>query len=244
MKEIQTLVRLQNIETEIQRINKQMDALPAKIDEINDEVSIIEDNFSRLEPEISLKKERHTSLEHEIGELTVLFTRNKERLRKIENNREFQALLKENEQISKSISELEEEGIALLEEVTKKEEELTDLNDELKIKKKELKEKKEASDKKIAELKPDIEDLEQRKNELIDGMPKDLIRNFNFLIKKLDKLAVVSVSDGVCDACHMRLPPQKFNELISDSKIMSCPSCHRLIYWREHEDYSNVKEEL
>lgn len=244
MKEIQTLVRLQNIETEIQRINKQMNTLPAEIDEINDEVSIIEKHSSRLEPEISLKKERHTSLEHEIGEFTVLFTRNKERLRKIENNREFQALLKENEHIAQSISELEEEGITLLEEVGKKEAELNDLNSELKIKKKELKDKKKVSDKKIAELEPEIKDLEQRKNELINDMPKDLIRNFNFLIKKLNKLAVASVTDGVCNACHMTLPPQKFNELIGDRKVMSCPSCHRFIYWEDHEDYNGFKEEL
>jgi len=221
-----------------------MEALPTEIDEINDETSSIESNSLRLEADISLKKERHTSLEHEIGEFSVLFSRNKERLRKIENNREYQALLKENEHISKTISELEEEGITLLEEVGKLESELNVLNAELKMKKKERKDKKKASDKRIAELEPDIQDLEQRKIELINDMPKDLMKNFNFLIKRLNSLAVVSVIDGVCNACHMTLPPQKFNELIGDQKIMFCPSCHRFIYWEEHENYNNFKEEL
>jgi predicted nucleic acid-binding Zn-ribbon protein len=48
---------------------------------------------------------------------------------------------------------------------------------------------------------------------------------------------VAAVENGVCQVCHMIIPPQKFIELQRDQDIMQCPHCHRFIYWPGHEGY-------
>ncbi len=44
---------------------------------------------------------------------------------------------------------------------------------------------------------------------------------------------LVKVKKGVCNGCYMNLPPQFFNELLSDRDIKTCPNCARLIYLDE-----------
>ncbi|CAD7771580.1 C4-type zinc ribbon domain protein [Candidatus Methanoperedenaceae archaeon GB37] len=53
-----------------------------------------------------------------------------------------------------------------------------------------------------------------------------------FIRKRRNGRAVVSVNDAVCEGCHMHIPPQNYNELLKCDKLMTCPSCQRIIYWK------------
>jgi predicted nucleic acid-binding Zn-ribbon protein len=43
--------------------------------------------------------------------------------------------------------------------------------------------------------------------------------------------AMAAVTNGTCQACRLRIPPQLYNELQSHSKIMTCPSCARIMHF-------------
>ena len=51
--------------------------------------------------------------------------------------------------------------------------------------------------------------------------------------------AISSVIQGVCQICHMGIPPQKFNELMRGEALMTCPNCNRMIYWGGDEYFMN-----
>jgi len=46
-------------------------------------------------------------------------------------------------------------------------------------------------------------------------------------------LAVVPVVDGVCQGCHMAVPPQLNNQLARFDTVEQCAQCHRLLYRNE-----------
>jgi predicted nucleic acid-binding Zn-ribbon protein len=43
--------------------------------------------------------------------------------------------------------------------------------------------------------------------------------------------AMAAVTGGTCQVCRLRIPPQLYNELQSHSKIMTCPSCARIMHF-------------
>ena len=45
--------------------------------------------------------------------------------------------------------------------------------------------------------------------------------------------AVAPVVKGICQGCHMALPPQLSNVLARMESIQTCPRCGRLIYRKE-----------
>jgi len=67
-----------------------------------------------------------------------------------------------------------------------------------------------------------------------------LLKHYEQLLKRKGGLAVSAVIKGVCQCCHLAIPPQKFNELIKGEEMMSCPHCMRIIYWGEDERYKST----
>ena len=52
--------------------------------------------------------------------------------------------------------------------------------------------------------------------------------------------AVAPVVKGVCQGCHMALPPQLANVLARMESIQTCPRCTRLIYRKELLDQADA----
>ena len=78
--------------------------------------------------------------------------------------------------------------------------------------------------------KKDISTKRDREAADINGR---LLKKYNTLRKRRNGLAVVNVTDGVCQGCFMSLPPQQFNLVLKGDQLLDCPTCQRIIYFRE-----------
>jgi len=58
------------------------------------------------------------------------------------------------------------------------------------------------------------------------------------LLTKRDGLAVVPINDSVCQGCYMALPPQQVNEVRKADKLNLCPTCQRILYYKEPEEFA------
>jgi len=67
-----------------------------------------------------------------------------------------------------------------------------------------------------------------------------LLGMYDHLRKFKDGIAISPVTGGVCQACHMGIPPQKYNELIRGEELLNCPNCHRIMYWGDNEDFKKA----
>ena len=91
--------------------------------------------------------------------------------------------------------------------------------------------------KEIAALDEELNVLEKKRTEFSKTIDQDLLGKYLYLRERKEGQAISPVIDGVCQICHMGIPPQKFNELIKGHALLACPNCHRIIYWGEDEHY-------
>jgi predicted nucleic acid-binding Zn-ribbon protein len=70
-----------------------------------------------------------------------------------------------------------------------------------------------------------------------------LLKRYDTLRKRKGGIAVSPVVQGVCQTCHLRIPPQEFNELIRGDALMTCPNCTRIIYWGDDERYKTEEND-
>jgi predicted nucleic acid-binding Zn-ribbon protein len=96
--------------------------------------------------------------------------------------------------------------------------------------------------KQMEALDSDIEVLEKERVRFCQAIDVELLKRYNFLKERKGGLAVSPVIKGVCQTCHLGIPPQKFNELIRCQELLKCPNCHRMIYWGEDERFLPVIE--
>jgi predicted nucleic acid-binding Zn-ribbon protein len=52
-------------------------------------------------------------------------------------------------------------------------------------------------------------------------------------IRRRKPQAMVEVIDGTCQGCHLQIPPQIYNEAQRGERVLQCPNCTRIIYWRK-----------
>jgi len=155
------------------------------------------------------------------------------RLRDVKNHREYQVLIRE-------------VALAKKDNAAKEDDILKSLEEEEKIKK-ELKEKEEVhtglqavyvNEKaealgKIAEIEKDIAARTTQQKDMRNRLDAGLLKKYDRIRKKRNGLALVGTSKGVCQGCHMNLPPQVVNNIMRNVEIMYCPNCQRILFWSE-----------
>jgi mannitol/fructose-specific phosphotransferase system IIA component (Ntr-type) len=77
-----------------------------------------------------------------------------------------------------------------------------------------------------------LQSLEESIKSLTSGIPKEVAQLFQKLIKHYST-AVVPMAKGVCTGCGMAVPTILAYEVQVGEKIFQCPSCTRIIYYRD-----------
>ncbi len=229
--QIEDLVKLQQIETETVRIKSALNDVSKMLDDLDSGVKIFEQTIETQERIINELKKQYRDHESDIQLNLEKEHKIQAKLRSVKNNKEYQALLKEIEDVRGKNSEIEDEMIDFLDRmditekiITTKKDEYINIFEDAKSEKESIKQNAEARKKRLAEL--DMEGAEVSR--LIDP---ELLKRY-LIIKEQSPggLAVVLVKDAVCHGCNVNIPPQLYNELFRCDSLRFCPNCQRIIY--------------
>ena len=220
---IKLLIQLQHCDNRIKEIDKRRNEGPLKIQELEKEL----EDFISKSAEITESLDQHTKerriLDQEIQEFDTKIEKSQIKLANIKSNKEYKAVLKEIEDLKKGKSAIEDQAIQLMEVIDETDKKrLENQQMEPQIKDNVRKNKKEI-DEELKELSKALQGLEKERLQFTQGMDQELLRKYLFLKDRKNGQAVSSVIVGVCQTCHMGIPPQKFNELIRGNSLLTCP---------------------
>jgi predicted nucleic acid-binding Zn-ribbon protein len=222
---------IQSIDTKFDDIRREKEETPKEIEKLRKGLDLldnaVEQNLSTVE---ELKKERR-KVERELEEIDLKLKKSKLRLNEVKSNREYQAVLKEIEDLKDLTFQKEETVIKWMEEIEIQEKKCTDNTVRREESQEEYKSKEKAFSQRIRELDKEVQSLNEKRVQLSPNLDEDLLRRYNGLRSHLKGRVVVPVIDGVCQECHLGIPPQQYNELIKGDSMQSCPHCSRIIYW-------------
>ena len=235
MKEqIKVLVKLQDLDTETVRIKSTLNDVSKKLKNLDSSLKEIEQSIKDQESVLDELKKQYRDYESDVKMNLAKNKKSQEKLRSVKTNKEYQALLKEIEDVKSKNSSIEDKMIECLERIEeteeiikKKKEEYLLLSDDIKSEKQSIEHEAGIDKKKLDELNMDRE----RVSGLIDSQ---LFKKYSVIKDQHSGgLAVVPVKDAVCHGCNVNLPPQLYNELFRYDSLKFCPNCHRIIYLKE-----------
>jgi len=225
------LVELQDIDSEIKRIEKKKEELPAVLEQLNGELRDIETHISEERQKVEDLNARHKSRENDLRRANESLVKAKGRLFDVKTNKEYQALLKEMDTINERNDEIEFEIITILEAIDVAVVELGQREKEYGT----LKADHERNIKKVEQELNSIDDvlLEMRgkSDEVKKKVDAELLKRYNIIRQKMNGMAVVPVWKEICGGCHVNIPPQVYNELQRSEEMILCPNCSRIMYW-------------
>ncbi|MBW2621985.1 MAG: hypothetical protein JRD68_03700 [Deltaproteobacteria bacterium] len=234
------LVKLQKLDNRLQQLKRAETEGPQKVADLDEELISAEVKVkASLELEEELKKTRR-EYESQIEENEERIKKNLERQFKVKTNNEYTALLKEVDFFKESNSEAEDKVLSLMDEVEKTEKENQELKEWFKEQKEILTQRKKDTEIWVSTSIKDLARLETERADLVKDIPHGMMSTYERVFKRGGGVAVVPIIGGICQACHLQIPPQHFNELQRNDKLMTCVNCNRIIYWNEHDDFDNV----
>lgn len=244
MKEkISGLIRLQECDNRIKKMETRKKEGPIKIKNLEEEFNSLSARFQEKHNRLEMLKKDRRKMEQDIQDYETREAKSQIKLGSIKSNKEYTAVLKEIEGLKRERTLAEDNVLRIMEEIEVLEEDYKEGQKEQAASKIKLDADKDEIQKELESLDEQLAVLEKQKAELCEGMDQELLKNYNVLKERKGGVAIGSVIEGVCQACHMEIPPQKFNELIRGHSLMTCPNCNRLCYWGGDEYLMKVLEE-
>ena len=208
---ISLLVKLQVCDNRIREILRQKAEGPRRIGKLKEELDATESKFQAENDRLEMLKTDRRQIEKEIQELDSNMEKSSIKLANIKSNKEYKAALKELEELKQNKALTEDRVIQVMEEI----EQLEKGSSENKARQAELREKfdrdRTTIEKEIETFDKDLAGLEAKRTELHRIIDPDLLKRYLFLSERKQGQAIISVIGGICQACYMGLPPQKFN---------------------------------
>ncbi len=241
---LQLLIELQEIERKVQALTKQKARAPKQIAALKEEEREAETRLEEKQETLKSLQKSRRELEGEVEDLEGRKARSKQRLLEVKSNKEYQAILKEIDDIEALVGGREDQIIEQMETAELLEEQIREQERLVSEARKRLELEGAQLEKKAAKADKLIESLEEQKERLKLEIPADLLKRYQFLSANRGGVAVAPVNKGTCLVCHMNLPPQTFIDLQKNENVMHCPSCQRIIYWVGHEAYKQSSQLL
>lgn len=238
------LIQLQQCDNRLEKILQAKEQGPLRIQKLEDEVRVMESQFKADEDQIEAFRKDRRVLEREIQELDGKIEKSSTKLTQVKSNKEYTAALKEIDDLKTIKFQTEEKAIQIMETAEELEKKCKGQKETLKTLKDKCEKDMEEIKKDLLDLERNLEALEKERNQLCSDFDQSLLKKYLFLRERKGGLAISSVVTGVCQTCHMGIPPQKFNELIRGSDLMTCPHCNRIIYWGDDQDFQKTPSEL
>jgi uncharacterized protein len=244
LEQLKCLIQFQILEDKKTKLVRGCEETPKRIAEIEKEFEKFESVYLGKKAEHDHTRKQHQALEQGIAEIEAKIKRSKARMNEVKNNKEYQAILKEIGDLEVEIREKEDGALELMETIEHLGGELKVLEKEVGKQKKKLQQDKQELQHEADQLKDRLTRIETLQEKVRAKLEPEVWKRSEILLQKQAGIAVAAVEAGVCQVCHLNIPPQKFIELQRDDSIMQCPNCHRFMYWPGHEGYCVFEEDL
>ena len=234
---LKSLYQLQKVMSKIDEIKILRGDLPIEIQDLEDEVLGLHTRLERYTTEIKDNEKKIAAGKNAIEEAKLKLDKKAEQQKQVVNNREYEILSKEIENLELDIQIYEKNINDANYEIENKKSELEALSALIEEKNEDLRLKKTELDQIIVETKKEEEDLRVSAKNLEDGIDNRLLTAFKRIRKNArNGLAEVPIERNACSGCFSKVPPQRQLDIRQRKKIIVCENCGRIIVDHEMTD--------
>lgn len=233
-KQIEQLVLLQAVDEEILVIDAEIKEAPRELSGLEGRVKGLKATETQILEKLEILKTQLKKLESEIEEDSLKVKKSKNKLMMVGNTKEYHAMMREMDSLEKLNRMREEERAAVTEELGRQEAALGELAGEAAGVMGEYEAKKASLEERMAKGQKKLDSLAKKRKKAGTEVPPPILARYEFIRSRITHPVIVSVDGGVCAGCHIKIPPQTYNELQKGKQIIGCPNCQRLVYWVEH----------
>lgn len=230
--ELQKLIALQNLDTTIRKLEKDLESIPERRAEIEREFDQRAFEIKALETNRDEAKHGRARLENEVTEQKGRVERAEKNLMSSKKQDEYTAAIREADAARKLISTLETQILEQMEALEKAESALNERADEIASLNSDREARLKTFDDESASLNGKLATARTEREQAHAGLPKALSTLYGRISTKIrDGVAVAEAKNRSCTACFMSLRPQVMAEIRRGEEVITCDNCGRILYY-------------
>ena len=240
--EIENLLRLQDADKEIRRLQDEIAEFPKRVAAIEHKLA---DTKAGLEKaQTAVKADEATRRKHDtaITDLRSKISKYRDQSLDVKTNEQYKALLHEIQFAEKEIAATEDKILELMLNADTRDKEVKAAQAELKAETAEIeKEKMEARERTVEDQKQ-LAEWRAKRDQMRAGVNEDLLRHYE-RVSKFRGSGISEVLDHKCMGCQVMLRPQTYNDVRTGQQTVVCDSCQRVLYFNPAHEMQALEPE-
>jgi predicted nucleic acid-binding Zn-ribbon protein len=226
------LLSLQTSDAKVRELEAAVVQLPAKLDPLRRDLAKLQGMLDVERAKVAEAEVWRKNQEQFIERESEALKAAKNKLQASKNSREFGAATREIENKRKMITDREQELKKVVEATVATTGALGARDKDVEALRTQLADSEAAIADQLNSLKAQLAEAITTRDAARGQVDKAMLKTYDTLAAKRG-FAVAPVVKGVCQGCHIAVPPQFNNVLAKMESIETCPRCGRLVYRKE-----------
>ena len=230
--ELQKLIALQNLDTSIRKLEKELEAIPQRRADIEGEFDRRAFEIRALENRRDEAKHNRARLENEVVEQKGRAERAERNLMSSKKQDEYTAAIREADAARKQISTLETQILEQMESLEQAEAALKERADEIATLNSDREARLNLFDEETKSQSELLAKQRIEREQLFANLPGSMSNMYARIRARIrDGVAVAEARNRSCTACFMSLRPQVMSEIRRGEEVITCDNCGRILFF-------------
>jgi predicted nucleic acid-binding Zn-ribbon protein len=238
--EIENLLKLQDTDKEIRRLQDEVAELPKTVAAIEQKLAGTKAKLEKAQASVKADEAARRKYDTAISDLRGKISKYRDQSLDVKTNDQYKALLHEIQFAEKEIAANEDKILELMVNADARDKEVKGAQGELKAETAEVEKEKEQARQRTAEDQKLLSEWRAKRDGIRSGISEDLLRHFE-RVSKFRGSGIAEVRDQKCMACRVMLRPQTYNEVRSGNQAIVCDSCQRILYFNPADELADQK---
>jgi predicted nucleic acid-binding Zn-ribbon protein len=240
--EIENLLRLQEADKEIRRLQDEVAELPKRVAAIERKLAGTKLELEKAQAAVKADEAARRKHDTTISDLRGKISKYRDQSLDVKTNEQYKALLHEIQFAEKEIAATEDKILELMVNADARDKQVKAAQAELKAEAAEIEKEKEDARKRTAEDEQQLTEWRAKRDQMRASVGEDLLRHYE-RVSKFRGSGISEVRDHKCMACQVMLRPQTYNEVRTGQQTVVCDSCQRVLYFNPANEMQALEPE-
>jgi hypothetical protein len=231
--DLRNLIALQDLEQKISTLQKRIYETPKTVQSLREELQSLKNAHQEKVIHSQELTKRRRTLEGGVDMMRTKLSKLKDQLMAVKTNKEYTAMLHEIHAAEEQIRHEEDKVLDIMEEMETLEGALRSDEKELGRKCGEIEANIKALESSIPGFEIEAAKLVAEKSAVESQIGSELLSRYRRISEARKGTGLAEAKDELCSACHVRIRPQVYADLLRTENIHVCDSCSRILFARE-----------
>ncbi len=229
--DIQHLIRLQQLDSEIESARRRIAEIPAVQEALAARLEQATAAVAAAKQRLAASQTERKAIETDVTTIQTRLSKYKGQLLELKTNKEYTTMLHEIATAEAAIRSHEDRVLERMEEAETITGEVKAAEAELKTQQAAIAAERKTLEAEASALQSTANDKSAARTAAAKELSPEALRLFEHVSKQRKGLAVAEARDGSCTVCHVRMRPQVYNDVRRGESLIQCESCLRILYF-------------